>query len=131
MQEDILTLPDHVTCVIQPDATVSKFLDIVHSSLTRSVEETIPNSSQTETSSGEVCASARLKHSTDNDFDKCLSSDTGNKRLQDKKFFMTGLHACGDLSATMLRVFANSSDISAIASVACCYMKLTSRDDKG
>ncbi|MGH0122576.1 UNVERIFIED_CONTAM: hypothetical protein FKN15_033667 [Acipenser sinensis] len=40
-------------------------------------------------------------------------------------FVLTGLHACGDLSATLLRHFARCPQAMAITSVACCYMKLT------
>ncbi|XP_058863521.1 methyltransferase-like protein 25B isoform X2 [Acipenser ruthenus] len=40
-------------------------------------------------------------------------------------FVLTGLHACGDLSATLLRHFARCPQAVAITSVACCYMKLT------
>lgn len=38
---------------------------------------------------------------------------------------LTGLHACGDLSATLLRLFAACPHIVGITSVACCYMKLS------
>ncbi|XP_070622756.1 methyltransferase-like protein 25B isoform X2 [Erythrolamprus reginae] len=38
---------------------------------------------------------------------------------------LTGLHACGDLSATLLRLFVASPDIAGITSVSCCYMKLS------
>ena len=40
-------------------------------------------------------------------------------------FTMTGLHACGDLSATMLKVFVRCPQARGLASVACCYMKLS------
>lgn len=38
---------------------------------------------------------------------------------------LTGLHACGDLSATLLRLFVACPNIVGIASVSCCYMKLS------
>ena len=44
---------------------------------------------------------------------------------QDEGFVLTGLHACGDLTATMLRVFVNCPQAVGLASVSCCYMKLT------
>ena len=40
-------------------------------------------------------------------------------------FVLTGLHPCGDLSATMLRMFAESKEIVGVVCVGCCYMKLT------
>ena len=42
-------------------------------------------------------------------------------------FVMTGLHACGDLTATMLRMFVRCEQCVALAAVGCCYMKLTTR----
>ena len=62
-------------------------------------------------------------------------------------FTLAGLHACGDLSTTLLRVFTNGPDaasmscaestscgpsVCSVISVACCYMKLftnTNSDD--
>ncbi|XP_070807273.1 methyltransferase-like protein 25B isoform X1 [Pituophis catenifer annectens] len=42
---------------------------------------------------------------------------------------LTGLHACGDLSATLLRLFVACPDIVGITSVSCCYMKLSTGED--
>ncbi|XP_068585972.1 methyltransferase-like protein 25B [Cebidichthys violaceus] len=44
-------------------------------------------------------------------------------------FVLTGLHACGDLSATLLRHFVNCPHVRAITSVACCYMKITTKEN--
>lgn len=44
-------------------------------------------------------------------------------------FVLTGLHACGDLSATLLRHFATCPYVQGITSVACCYMKITTKDN--
>ena len=41
------------------------------------------------------------------------------------EFVLTGLHTCGDLSATMIRMFARSKRVVALVNVGCCYMKLT------
>lgn len=43
-------------------------------------------------------------------------------------FILTGLHACGDLSATLLRHFVSCPHVRAITSVACCYMKITTTE---
>ncbi|XP_014816733.1 PREDICTED: protein RRNAD1, partial [Calidris pugnax] len=42
-----------------------------------------------------------------------------------QRVLVTGLHACGDLSPALLRHFARSPSVAAVASVACCYMKLS------
>ncbi|XP_070203805.1 uncharacterized protein [Littorina saxatilis] len=41
------------------------------------------------------------------------------------KLVLAGLHACGDLTATLLRVLVNCPAVSALVTVACCYMKLS------
>ncbi|XP_062278408.1 protein RRNAD1 [Scomber scombrus] len=44
-------------------------------------------------------------------------------------FVLTGLHACGDLSTTLLRHFVNCPHVRGITSVACCYMKITTEEN--
>ncbi|XP_008292096.1 methyltransferase-like protein 25B [Stegastes partitus] len=44
-------------------------------------------------------------------------------------FILTGLHACGDLSTTLLRHFVNCPHVRGITSVACCYMKITTKEN--
>ncbi|XP_039723197.1 methyltransferase-like protein 25B isoform X3 [Pteropus medius] len=41
------------------------------------------------------------------------------------RLLLTGLHACGDLSVTLLRHFCCCPEVVALASVGCCYMKLS------
>lgn len=38
---------------------------------------------------------------------------------------LVGLHACGNLSATILRCYAIEANVDMLVSVGCCYMKLT------
>ena len=38
---------------------------------------------------------------------------------------LVGLHTCGDLAVTMLRMFTMCPRIIGLVSVGCCYMKLT------
>lgn len=53
---------------------------------------------------------------------ECCSSG-GQDRS--RGFGLTGLHTCGDLAATLLDVFLRAPHCRYLASVACCYMKLT------
>ncbi|NXI63870.1 RRNAD protein, partial [Anseranas semipalmata] len=46
-----------------------------------------------------------------------------------ERVLLTGLHACGDLSVALLRHFARSPQVAAVTSVACCYMKLSTRPE--
>ncbi|XP_075763636.1 methyltransferase-like protein 25B isoform X2 [Pelodiscus sinensis] len=49
--------------------------------------------------------------------------------LAEGRVLLTGLHACGDLSVALLRHFTRSPHVVAMTSVACCYMKLTTREE--
>lgn len=42
-------------------------------------------------------------------------------------FLLTGLHACGDLTPTFLRFFVNCDAAVGLASVGCCYMKISDK----
>lgn len=53
--------------------------------------------------------------------------ETGSPGYPD--FVLTGLHACGDLSTTLLRHFVNCPHVRGITSVACCYMKISTKED--
>ncbi|CAG6014419.1 unnamed protein product [Menidia menidia] len=62
----------------------------------------------------------------------CVQADNGlveNLPRDYPDFVLTGLHACGDLSATLLRHFVNCPHVRAITSVACCYMKITTKEN--
>nr|XP_019961340.1 PREDICTED: protein RRNAD1 [Paralichthys olivaceus] len=52
-----------------------------------------------------------------------------NSLRDDPDFILTGLHACGDLSATLLRHFVSCPYVRGITSVACCYMKITTEEN--
>ncbi|KAA8579068.1 hypothetical protein FQN60_018809, partial [Etheostoma spectabile] len=59
--------------------------------------------------------------------EKCCSCGENSQRHPD--FVLTGLHACGDLSATLLRHFVSCPYVRGITSVACCYMKITTEEN--
>ena len=46
-----------------------------------------------------------------------------------EKYILVGLHTCGDLAPTMLRVYRQSEQIVGLVSVGCCYMKITCEPD--
>ena len=47
--------------------------------------------------------------------------------IGDERFVLTGLHACGDLSPTLLQLFAKCPNACGVASVGCCYMKMSTK----
>ncbi|KAI9488371.1 methyltransferase domain-containing protein [Zychaea mexicana] len=48
-----------------------------------------------------------------------------SKQQEDEKWLVCGLHACGDLSSLMLRLFIKSNAITSLVNVGCCYHFLT------
>lgn len=44
---------------------------------------------------------------------------------QDKRWLVTGLHTCGDLSPMIFNLFAESKEVSCVVNVGCCYNALT------
>lgn len=55
--------------------------------------------------------------------------NVGDGAEQSNNFVLTGLHACGDLSSTLLRHFTNCPHVRVITSVACCYMKISTQEN--
>ena len=71
-----------------------------------------------------------------------MKSDKTEKQLNSQElaepsenFIIVGLHTCGDLAPTLLRVFAQCENAIGLISVGCCYMKLShekcTRDQSG
>ncbi|KAL9998860.1 putative Methyltransferase domain-containing protein [Helianthus debilis subsp. tardiflorus] len=64
-----------------------------------------------------------------------LNSKDGDERCQNQStndtcpLLLTGLHACGDLSVTMLRAFLESKEVKAVVSIGCCYNLLSEEED--
>ncbi|XP_018026025.1 methyltransferase-like protein 25B isoform X2 [Hyalella azteca] len=91
--------PKHVTCDLHPGVQPQDFTQRVLSTCNPSTQ-----------SYGDQPLSPQ--HSS-------LSSE------EPRSFGLTGLHTCGDLATTVLRVFLASPHCRYIASVSCCYMKLS------
>ena len=46
-----------------------------------------------------------------------------------QRFGVTGLHTCGDLGATLIKLFVQLPQCRYLASVGCCYMKLSTQQE--
>lgn len=53
-----------------------------------------------------------------------MSLFSSNESEEREEYVLIGLHTCGNLSTTMLRLFSESESITGLVSVGCCYMKL-------
>ncbi|KAJ8029206.1 Protein RRNAD1 [Holothuria leucospilota] len=67
---------------------------------------------------GMLGVSSKLEQSSNSD-----STELENN-LGSNQFTLVGLHTCGDLGPTILRVFIKCPDVQVLASVGCCYMKM-------
>lgn len=54
-----------------------------------------------------------------------IFSDNFNLNREESGFGIVGLHPCGDLAATLLRLYTSRCEARFICIVGCCYMKLT------
>ena len=53
------------------------------------------------------------------------TTTTSTAQQEEAGLILTGLHPCGDLCTTILRIFARSNQVVGVVCVGCCYMKLT------
>ncbi|KAI8640587.1 methyltransferase domain-containing protein [Parasitella parasitica] len=69
-----------------------------------------------------------LKHVTEKITPENVSQVLGKwspDSTRDKKWLVTGLHTCGDLSPMIFNLFAKSREVSCVVNVGCCYNALT------
>ncbi|KAI4320676.1 hypothetical protein MLD38_034130 [Melastoma candidum] len=60
--------------------------------------------------------------------DDCAKDEQLDSYLNQEKpvpILLAGLHACGDLSVTLLRTFVESEEVAAVISIGCCYNLLS------
>ncbi|XP_052830130.1 methyltransferase-like protein 25B isoform X2 [Octopus bimaculoides] len=87
-----------------------------------------------------TCSESNLSHSVttfkENSVRFCTKSSNSLNLFDEKlilkkpsvfanQLVLCGLHACGDLTTTLIQMFTQNQDISALAVVGCCYMKLS------
>ena len=102
--------PTHVVGWIDSNVSVSEFLHQVKLSRDRT------SLAEDNNEHPSVCTEQQSSQT---------SNSTQNYNSANSDFVMTGLHACGDLTPTMMRVFVNCITARSLVSVACCYHKLT------
>ncbi|XP_037044557.1 methyltransferase-like protein 25 [Bradysia coprophila] len=61
------------------------------------------------------------------DFLDLLSKEFNVPKKDIRGLCLTGLHTCGDLASTCLKIFCESNQISAICNIGCCYHLTTQR----
>ncbi|XP_026393127.1 methyltransferase-like protein 25 isoform X2 [Papaver somniferum] len=76
--------------------------------------------------SDRICLDGHSIQGVGEDFGEQQSMSNNPKK--ESSLVLAGLHACGDLSVSMLRTFVESEEVKAIVSVGCCYNLLTEED---
>ena len=61
---------------------------------------------------------------TDDELSTLLESCGVTKEKQSEGLCLTGLHACGDLTPLLLRLFTSCKQVTSLAAVGCCYYKM-------
>ncbi|XP_065176096.1 probable methyltransferase-like protein 25 isoform X1 [Sycon ciliatum] len=69
-----------------------------------------------------------VRHDED-DFMAFLAERSQGRIAMEKPLLLTGLHACGNLSSTSLRLFAHCPNLHALCTVGCCYHVLTESEE--
>ncbi|XP_072050688.1 methyltransferase-like protein 25B [Amphiura filiformis] len=130
--------PEHVVCTVNPQITVEEFLSVINTSCKQNEMDNTTSNPGGECKDVKMDAASSNKL-TDEEQSSCSKSTVSNLqrdkmscdgassklKLEDSSFLLAGLHTCADLGPTMLRVFAQCQSAHALASVPCCYMKMT------
>ncbi|PWA51503.1 S-adenosyl-L-methionine-dependent methyltransferases superfamily protein [Artemisia annua] len=64
------------------------------------------------------------------DVDPTVTSCHSKSSNDTCSLLLTGLHACGDLSVTMLRTFLECKEVKAVVSIGCCYNLLSEEESE-
>uniref|UniRef100_A0A3P8UF77 Methyltransferase like 25B n=1 Tax=Cynoglossus semilaevis TaxID=244447 RepID=A0A3P8UF77_CYNSE len=116
--------PRHVTAWVNPRGTWMDFMKQLNSTGTRRKSQCGPEHHMGCCHPAQTRCSPVVQEWTPQ---TNICAEGFNSR--DHDFILTGLHACGDLSATLLRHFVNCPHVRGITSVACCYMKITTEEN--
>ena len=91
-----------------------------------------PNKTSTVTSSTEHSfypITMELRPDTVQEFLLAAEENSKKSFKSDQPFCLVGLHTCGDLCSTALRLFAEVPQAQAVCVVGCCYHHITEQDD--
>ncbi len=139
MLSEGLSEPTHVVAMINPSLSVTDFLETIKLSQKCAIHQDKDKHHkciQSYTKQDDKCNIDKTRSTTQAQAGQKYQDVVRLKQATDgmqcepvaPPFVLTGLHACGDLTPTMLRVFVKCPHAVGLASVACCYMKLTTEE---
>ncbi|MED6199173.1 hypothetical protein PIB30_073411 [Stylosanthes scabra] len=88
--------------------------------------DTLKNLVEASLTGDEALQSTSMGNKNKDQGELCWSSDANRK----PSTVLAGLHACGDLSVTMLKTFLECQDVKAVVSLGCCYNLLSEGSTK-
>ncbi|XP_041369668.1 protein RRNAD1-like [Gigantopelta aegis] len=129
--QTLSSLSKHDFAVKTKSETKKGFVDLGHPCCNNSAECVVEQCQGETTGKHEKIEREPLSNSADPRPDVKRANMT-QSRLETgddsrERFVLASLHACGDLTPTLLRVFVDSESAAGLASVGCCYMKLSTR----
>ncbi len=113
--------PRHIVGWIDSNVTVSEFLDLLKE---RDLDTKLNSGESRDTQDPDATCCGN------EEIGVCSSSNDKTTGCQEGMFVLTGLHACGDLTPTLMRVFSSCALACSLVSVSCCYHKLTTGREK-
>ncbi|XP_006821494.1 methyltransferase-like protein 25B [Saccoglossus kowalevskii] len=114
-------VPSHVIYRIDPSIAVDNFLTLI----SENKNSMLANGTAQQKGTPDLSDINDALQCVSSDLDNEKNSAAGHSEKQNDKFVFAGLHTCGDLGPTMLRVFTKCLNAKALVSVGCCYSKMT------
>ncbi|KAF6135177.1 hypothetical protein GIB67_035248 [Kingdonia uniflora] len=97
---------------------------VLSSEMLKALSHTLSQQDKFEQSNAtEVCAYKPLFEGLESEVEK--HPLTCKNLIVESSLLLAGLHACGDLSVTMLRTFLECKEVKALVSIGCCYNLLS------
>ncbi|XP_067933430.1 methyltransferase-like protein 25B isoform X2 [Watersipora subatra] len=137
---DVPVQPNHISHYIDSNITSEEFIHLLSennshlSSTGETVSQSHPAVSDAEqsyaatddTNQRVVTAADKLSHLSER-MAHLISLPTNADVHGSEKVCLSGLHTCGDLASTMVRVFTKLPCARVVSSIGCCYMKLSTQ----
>ncbi|XP_032089776.1 protein RRNAD1 isoform X1 [Thamnophis elegans] len=120
--------PSHVVGWVTPDTRWPEFVELLRSGKVAGGESSWAAAARQPREPGERGAGKGGADCGGGDGPESLEQNPPTHlqgQLPQGPLLLTSLHACGDLSATLLRLFVACPHMVGITSVSCCYMKLS------
>ncbi|XP_076053409.1 methyltransferase-like protein 25B isoform X2 [Oratosquilla oratoria] len=130
--------PRHVTLTLHPDMDTNHLLQVLQEAYSSPAQHHTEKKFETSEQELKQVQTSELEqrritnnqtmtsHQTQREPEPEINKERNSKLTS---FGLLGLHTCGDLAPTMIRLFVRSYECCALISVGCCYMKMNTSGD--